>query len=375
MKPATIDEQRLRRSLRRLVDIYSPSGKEEEIVSFVARQLRKAGLPVERVEVDEDRDDLLVRSEEVEPRVVFVGHLDTVPAYDFDRLECRDQDERILGLGAADMKGGCAAMIEAFTALGAERLARIPAALALVVGEEEAGDGAEALLRHADFSWAIVGEPSRLAPCLGSYSYLEAVLKARGRRAHASLGNPKDNAIQRLLRVLLELTEHLDQRSEELVYNLRDMESSEGGFAIPDRCEAWLDLHLRPGASTGQVTSELGELVAEASKRLGDGRVELDYTTIHEGYELPDRGLVPEVLRSVYQQLSLGWEPTAYRSHSDANLFWAAGVRPIILGPGALEVAHSKDEAVAFDEVAQAARIYLAALESLERSGVEDCQR
>jgi acetylornithine deacetylase len=50
----------------------------------------------------------------------------------------------------------------------------------------------------------------------------------------------------------------------------------------------------------------------------------------------------------------------AFRSHSDGNLFFAAGVKPLILGPGSLETAHTPDERVAFDEVSCAARIYAA---------------
>ena len=50
----------------------------------------------------------------------------------------------------------------------------------------------------------------------------------------------------------------------------------------------------------------------------------------------------------------------AFRSHSDGNLFFAAGVNPLILGPGSLETAHTPDERVVFDEVSGAARIYAA---------------
>jgi acetylornithine deacetylase len=50
----------------------------------------------------------------------------------------------------------------------------------------------------------------------------------------------------------------------------------------------------------------------------------------------------------------------AFRSHSDGNLFFAAGTKPLILGPGSLETAHTPDEQVVFAEVTAAARIYAA---------------
>ena len=54
------------------------------------------------------------------------------------------------------------------------------------------------------------------------------------------------------------------------------------------------------------------------------------------------------------------FEPTAFRSHSDANLLWNAGIRPLVLGPGQLEKAHTSDESISFSEVASAAEIYIA---------------
>ena len=61
------------------------------------------------------------------------------------------------GLGTADMKGGCAAMIETFLTLWENGHTNCPVALALVVGEEDYGDGAQRLVREYNFprpSWA-----------------------------------------------------------------------------------------------------------------------------------------------------------------------------------------------------------------------------
>lgn len=48
----------------------------------------------------------------------------------------------------------------------------------------------------------------------------------------------------------------------------------------------------------------------------------------------------------------------AFTSHSDANQLWTAGVKPVILGCGRLEKAHSPDEDVSFEQVLGAAEIY-----------------
>jgi acetylornithine deacetylase len=81
-------------------------------------------------------------------------------------------------------------------------------------------------------------------------------------------------------------------------------------------------------------------------------------------------------LPAIYRSLGLPFRLDAFRSHSDGNLFFAAGTKPIILGPGALESAHTPDEQVPFSEVSAAASIYAAiCLEADDPSGVESTSR
>ena len=76
---------RLKKLLREMVDIYSPSGKEQEIVDYTCDYLSRHGLPVTKQVVDEDRCNLLVLPEKNKDiELCFVGHLDTVSAYDLD---------------------------------------------------------------------------------------------------------------------------------------------------------------------------------------------------------------------------------------------------------------------------------------------------
>jgi len=360
-----LEKSRLRGLLREMIDIYSPSGKEAEIIDFLGQYLSEGGLPVIRQGVDGIRENLLILPEGREPQVVFVGHVDTAPAFDYDNYKCVEEDESISGLGSADMKGGCAAIIEAFRVCWQNCKGEVPAALALVVGEEETGDGTEAMLAEYRFPWAIVGEPTNLIPCLGHYGYIEIQLITYGRRVHASLADREFNAIRDMLQILLKLTSHFDALRTEVVYNIRDVSSSEAGFAVPDRCEASVDLHLPPDAPLGEIVTELEALVGglmPAHVRVDDV---MTFSTIHAGYQLPDKGLVPDLLKSAYHGQKMEWRPGAFRSHSDANLLWGGGVRPVILGPGQLEKAHTADESINFTQVQIAARIYLDTLCSL----------
>ncbi|MCB2184876.1 MAG: M20/M25/M40 family metallo-hydrolase [Deltaproteobacteria bacterium] len=362
-----IDHRRLHRILRRLLDIYSPYGKEEAAVDYLAGVFRRAGVACTLQEVDENRANLLVLPDHGDLELLLVGHLDTVPAYDLENYGYVERDALVYGLGAADMKGGCAALVEACLAMWAAGPPLPPVGLALVVGEEEEGDGARRLVEEYHAPWAIIGEPTDLMVCLTHYGYLESQVRARGIRRHASLARPGDNPVEAVLRLLLEVTGFLHQTHPEVVANIRDILSSPEGFVVPEMCEAWIDCHLPPDTALGLLTTELEELAAVRQAATPQLDLDLLFTTIHHGYELPAKGRLVEALEGAFHRLEMSWQPAAFRSHSDANLLWAAGIKPVLLGPGRLQEAHAPEEWVPWAQVETAARIYLETIADFTR--------
>jgi acetylornithine deacetylase len=360
----SIDPARLRRTLLDILDIYSPSGKEEDIQLYLEERLTRAGFVVERQAVEEDRYNLRVTMGRGEPRLYLVGHVDTVPAWDLEEFGAREEEGIIRGLGSADMKGGCAAMLESWLALAEA----IPAAerpgvgLLLVVGEEENGDGSAAFLEQFRPPWVVVGEPTGLAACFAHYGYLEADFVTRGRRSHSSLPELGHNAVESMLRLLLFLGKEplFDRERSEIVYSIRELFSSRAGFVVPDRCEAWIDLHLPPGMEPAAVQEAIRRTTADATHFIPGLEVEVGFDFASPGYDLGSDSRPAGIVNEIYPGLGLQPKLDAFRSHSDGNLFFAAGSRPLILGPGSLETAHTPDEQVVFAEVVTAARIYAA---------------
>jgi len=360
-----IQPARLRRLLERLVNIYSPSGKEEDAVDFLYSFLKRYDVPVIRQPVDDRRSNLLVLPPDEDIQLALIGHVDTISAYDLEDFGCDEEDGELFGLGTADMKGGCAAMIEAYLTAMAEAPAPIPAALALVVGEEEEGDGARRLVRDYHFPWAIIGEPTDLKVSLVHYGYLEMQVVIRGKRMHASMANRAAHPAESLLHFLLRLLHYWEERWPEVIPNIRDLSSSSAGFVVPDYCEAWLDVHLPPALPLGEIILELEQLTESIREDNPHVSPSLRFTEIHSGYDIPERSPFVQKIRQILEARDLPWQPMPFRSHSDANTLWTAGVKPILLGPGQLEKAHSPEESVSFDQVAAAARIYLDILASL----------
>lgn len=360
-----VQPERLKNLLKELVDIYSPSGKEEAVLEYTEQYLKGQGLPVIRQKVDENRYNLLVLPDEEDVELFFVGHLDTVTAYDLDDFGFYEEEGAVYGLGTADMKAGCAAMIEAFTALKSQGGKFSPIGLALVVGEEEDNSGAKVLAREYSFPWALVGEPTNLTACLGHYGYLEVLLRTQGKRAHSSMPERGQNAIETMLKLLLRVTAYATTSPHGIVYNIRELSGFPSGFVVPDNCEAYLDLHLPPHSKIDILKTELENLVETAGKEIPGLDAILRFEEAHSGYRISAERPLVKKLQQVFQQMSRQWEPQDFRSHSDANILWTDGVDPIILGPGRLEEAHTPEESVNFSQVVEAAQIYLNFAESL----------
>src|SRR5262249_26286258 len=106
-----------------LIDVPSESRSEAALASYVAGVLRDGGADV----VDFGDCCVLASPRDTRPTVLLAGHLDTVPAQ--DNLPGRVDADTVHGLGASDMKGALAVMIELV-------LARVPFAALFFPREE-----------------------------------------------------------------------------------------------------------------------------------------------------------------------------------------------------------------------------------------------
>jgi succinyl-diaminopimelate desuccinylase len=102
--PVTALGERLAARTLELVDIPSESRDEARLAAHVAGVLRGGGVPVR------DLGDTCVLAGPDDAPVLLAGHLDTVPAQ--DNRPGSIAGGRVHGLGASDMKGALAVMLE-----------------------------------------------------------------------------------------------------------------------------------------------------------------------------------------------------------------------------------------------------------------------
>lgn len=365
-----INNERLRQLLMDAVSHYSPSYAEEPATRVFARALEDAGIPYQRQPVAGGADtgglpraNLVVRLGPRPTELLWLGHVDTVRAEDEEHAHARVEAGVVHGLGTADMKGGCAAAVEALRALHASgvQLSR-GLCVALVVGEEEYGDGTETLLQSVQPSLAVVGEPSGLRPCLKHYGYVEYELEARGARAHAALPEVGSSAVHAMMDWLIEILEARRElpRPEHAAFNPREIQGGSEMFAVAAHCRAALDVHLAPGLGPDLVR----QVVEAARESCADEHQGCTLSYSEEfaslGYTLKENDPRLAPLRAGFESLTLPFEPHVFRSQSDATMLHERGCVPLVCGPGQLEVAHTPHEHVALDEVERAARLYAA---------------
>jgi succinyl-diaminopimelate desuccinylase len=307
-----------------LVDVPSESRHEG-----AAMELLRSLLPGEAVY---DDGEAIVWGDAAAP-VALAGHVDTVPAQ--QNLPGRIADGAVHGLGASDMKGGVAVMLELARAGLAARYVFFTREEVPLEESPLPGVFASGVLAGTEL--AVVLEPTDAilhAGCLGN---LQARVEFRGESAHSARPWTGRNAIHALAEALAPLArlEPLDVELDGLVY--REVLSAvrvEGGVAqnvVPAHAAAELNFRYAPVRSRDDAEVRLRGLVPggelhvlhnspSAAPALGNPLVERLRT------------LVPEVAPKQ------AWTPVAQ--------FAEQGIDAINYGPGATAYAHRQDEQI-----------------------------
>jgi len=281
-----INRARMTELLVETVNTYSPPFAESPATQVLAAALSQAGVmysmqPVPWTSADDERGNLLVQLGPTPPALLLVGHVDTVELWHEEEAGARISGERLYGLGAADMKGGCAAIAEALIAVFESKVAlKHGVCGAFVVGEEEDGDGAEALVELVNAPLTIVGEPTNLQPCTAHFGYLEIRLISNGQRAHAALPERGANAIHAMLTWLTNIIEESQKEpyAQLIAVNPREIHGGEPYFVVAEHCEAMIDFHVPPQIDR----EELEDIIARARNTVADSHpdVNLSYENL-----------------------------------------------------------------------------------------------
>jgi succinyl-diaminopimelate desuccinylase len=296
-----------------------------------------------------------------EHRLVLAGHLDTVPpGTGADPLV---DDDTVWGVGASDMKGGLAVMLDLATTVpepsvdvtwcfyAREEISRN------LSGLFELWEQRPELLEG---DAAILGEPTLGLVEAGCQGTMRVQITLGGVRAHTARPFTGRNAIHRLAPLLHRVA---DWPPREVVLDgctyveQLQVVAVEGGVAanvVPDVAKVTLNHRYAPDRTEVEAHAFLHELL-DPSLELDDG----------DSWELLDAGdgappsLGHPLLKSLVEKS--GAAPKAKVGWTDVASFWAHGVPAANFGPGDPLLAHHPDERVTRTQL-ERAREVLAAL-------------
>ncbi len=352
-------------------------GQEAELGEFMKEWLEERGLKPWLQVAKEKRANVVCTVGEGNPELIFNGHIDTIPPYDMgdEALTGRIEGDWIIGRGAADMKGGAAAMAYALVVLNRTGLL-LPGKLTFVgaVGEEYESLGtqhqiAEGLL--ADY--AVVGEPTGMQVAAAHKAIEWIQINVTGRSIHSSMAHEGINACQIAAQIVTRIYEEMvpkwNDRTHHLagasLGNVGRIVGGEQPNVVPAYCEIHMDRRWIPQEDLDEVYQEIRDLATEVVEGTGaTAEVEpMPYSLRAKRVPLdtePENPIVQASLAAINtikgeDEVS---EPIGVPYWGDAALLASAGIPTVNIGPGDISQAHSATEALQIDQLVDCAMTY-----------------
>jgi succinyl-diaminopimelate desuccinylase len=219
------------RLLKQLIACPSVTPSEAGALDLLQSSLESIGFTVTRLRFDGDGsypvDNLFATRGSAGRRLLFAGHTDVVPPGDLanwttDPFTPREEDGKLYGRGAADMKSGIAAFVAAAAAIPVDAGTLMVA----ITNDEEADaiNGTDKLMAWAEqnqhhFDFAIVGEPSSAATLgdsikIGRRGSLSGIITVTGTQGHVAYPDKANNPMPALARVVTALDTIIDTGTE-----------------------------------------------------------------------------------------------------------------------------------------------------------------
>ncbi len=339
-----------------LVSIDSVSRNEARLAAEVERRLRaNPALDIERI-----GDNVVARTlGHHKTRLLVAGHLDTVPG---DVASARIIEDRLVGLGACDMKGSLAVMLE----LALDPAPRSVEVTWVFYAREEIARAESGLLEIAqlrpdllDADAAVLAEPTAGFVEAGCQGTLRVGVEVAGERAHTARPFAGRNAIHRMGELIHHVARYEPRVA--LVEGITFVEqlqvvAVEGGVApnvVPDRAHCTLNHRVAPDRTKDQAVTWLRDYL--------EGLIEDD-----DVFEVVDWApAAPPALDNPRLQALVeltGGSPRAKVGWTDVATLSEFGVPATNFGAGDPLLAHHRDESVTraqLDEFAETLAAWL----------------
>ncbi|MEM1515492.1 MAG: M20/M25/M40 family metallo-hydrolase [Candidatus Bathyarchaeia archaeon] len=351
--------------LKRMLEIYSPSGAEEELSLFIADEMRRVGFDrVWRNNIGNVYGEIGSSG----PKILLCGHMDTVPGM----IPVRVEDEKIYGRGAVDAKSSLAAMINAAILLKESSLGG-KVLVACVVDEERGGRGIKKLLKEGiNVDCAIFGEPSSINNITFAYKgHFKLRVTLKTLTGHLGAQPLLPNAIEKGIEFWLKLKGICENKYKSplgvfysLTPSLARMCSRSTTSSIPDICFMNIDIRLPPAIPSRKAVEIVNGVVKEFKE---ESKCDISFKFIGaiEPYVADKNNIVIRSLRdAIFEETGEKARLIRKTGTGDMNIFGMHRRVPVATyGPGESILSHSYNEYINIQEYLTSIRVYKRALE------------
>lgn len=386
-------EDQLIQFCQKMIQAKSYSGQEENVAQEMKKFCEETGFT--DIHVDKYGNCIChIKGKLPGPRLLFDGHMDTVPVpdpsvWDHDPYGAEIIDGRMYGRGTSDMKGALSSMLAAasFYAKDCDYNFAGDIYVAGVVHEEcFEGVAAREISACVKPDYVIIGEASQLNLKIGQRGRGELQVETFGVPAHSASPGEGVNAVYSMCRVI-DAIQGLAPSSHPVlgdgILELVDIKSSPypGASVVPDYCRATYDRRLLVGETKESVLAPINELLDPLIKEDPSLKVSVSFVTMEEdcytGAKIGSERFFPGWLydkddvfvQDVYKELqAMGYDPaiTNYDFCTNGSHYAGeAGIKTLGIGPSKETLAHKINEYIEIDQLVKAAECYYGVMKAL----------
>ena len=262
----------LKEILRKLVSYNTIRDyQNKEIMDFIEEYLQGYNFKTKRIE------KCLIAYNDSNPNIGFIGHTDTVDyeSWDGDPFTLQEDGEKLIGLGACDMKGGIAAIL---SAIGKIDLTKNKIALYFTNDEEIDFGGIETIRNQIVPKNIIIGEPTNNIPIYGTKGILELAIEFYGVKCHSSTPDKGVNAIYECLDFINRLRKFYEKKIKkgnnpnfEIPYTTMNIGKISGGEtvnSVPGKCFMTIDFRIAIPSDITLIKRKLRQLLKRYNANL-----------------------------------------------------------------------------------------------------------
>ncbi|QQE12049.1 ArgE/DapE family deacylase [Planctomycetota bacterium] len=360
-------------------DVDCPEQKLGEKLAGIAIAM---GFDVEFLPTKQEyADNVLVKYKVGEglPWVWFDSHMDTVSVKGMtvDPFAGEIKDGKMYGRGTCDTKGTGACMLWAMHKLKESGVKKNNIALLFSVDEEEKMIGIKKFAREQYTNQGIepvgfiVGEPTLCKPIVTHNGMMRFKLITKGIAAHSSDPTRGKSAISAMMKLIGEIEgmyiPRLDRKHElngNAQMSINTVQGGQSANIIPDYCEAQIDRRVVPGEKTDDIAADFEKFVDEAAKRLGEIEYELVVQSSSPPMDVAIKKRLLKGIDSARKMMGFEEERIGAPFATHGGYLSETGCAVVVIGPGNIAQAHTKDEFIDLEQIECGIRLYRGIMEA-----------